>query len=143
MNKYRKKPIIIEAVQYNGENIEEIKAFMVGGSRKIAIKENSVIISTLEGDMTASKGDFIIRGVSGEYYPCKPDIFEKTYEMVKNKKTNFDTIKQMSIEKMTEFITLMNKATYEKSCFNSVSAEEQERVKENIKQWLESEAENE
>lgn len=44
---------------------------------------------------------------------------------------------------MTEFITLMNKATYEKSCFNSVSAEEQERVKENIKQWLESEAENE
>lgn len=99
MNKYRKKPIIIEAVQYNGENIEEIKAFMVGGSRKIAIKENSVIISTLEGDMTASKGDFIIRGVSGEYYPCKPDIFEKTYEMVKNKKTNFDTIKQMSIEK--------------------------------------------
>ena len=60
--KYRKKPVVIEAYQTDKE----------------------MIIHTLEGDMKASVGDYIITGVDGEQYPCKPDIFEKTYEVVED-----------------------------------------------------------
>lgn len=91
--KYRKKPVEIEAIQWTGLNLEEIKAF-VSGSLIYDILDTAwevgkgrphvfIKIKTLEGDMTASEGDYIIRGVSGELYPCKPDIFKKTYEVVK------------------------------------------------------------
>ncbi len=82
--KYRKKPVVIEAVQWTGKNHEEIKSFC----SKIRTSHNefeyglAAIIPTLEGEMTASPGDFIIKGVSNEFYPCKPDIFDKTYEKV-------------------------------------------------------------
>lgn len=90
--KYRKKPVVIEAVQWNGLNLEEIKEF-VGKNLEYNILDTAwevgkgaphviMKIHTLEGDMEVSKGDFIIKGVNGEYYPCKPDIFEKTYEAV-------------------------------------------------------------
>lgn len=79
MAKYIKKRVVVDAVKYDGNTtclnefpIEEIKNFIHVG--------NTLIIPTLEGDMRASIGDFIIRGVNGEYYPCKPDIFEKTYD---------------------------------------------------------------
>lgn len=89
--KYRKKPVVIEAVRWDGTNLEEIKTF-VGESLKYDIIDTSwevgkgaphvnMKIKTLEGDMWVSKGDFIIRGVNGEFYPCKPNIFEKTYEV--------------------------------------------------------------
>lgn len=77
VTKYRKKPVIIEAIQWNGKNLTEIDNF-VGGS--ISIKGTSLVIHTLEGDMEASINDYIIKGVNGEFYPCKPDIFDKTYE---------------------------------------------------------------
>ena len=77
VKKYRKKPVIIEAVQWNGKNLTEIDNF-VGGSLKI--EGSSFVIHTLEGDMEASINDYIIKGVNGEFYPCKPDIFDKTYE---------------------------------------------------------------
>lgn len=77
INKYRKKPVIIEAIQWNGKNLSEIDSF-VGGS--IDIKGTSLVIHTLEGDMEASINDYIIKGVNGEFYPCKPDVFDKTYE---------------------------------------------------------------
>lgn len=77
INKYRKKPVIIEAIQWNGKNLSEIDDF-VGES--IANKGTTLIIHTLEGDMEASINDYIIKGVNGEFYPCKPDIFDKTYE---------------------------------------------------------------
>ena len=77
VKKYRKKPVIIEAVQWNGKNLTEIDNF-VGGSLKIEV--SSLVIHTLEGDMEASINDYIIKGVNGEFYPCKPDIFDKTYE---------------------------------------------------------------
>ena len=85
--KYRKKPVIIEAIQYTGKNSAEIADFMKVMIRtKTSPEEGNpsgkITIETLEGDMTASKGDFIIKGVQGEFYPCKPDIFEKTYEEV-------------------------------------------------------------
>ena len=88
INKYKKKPIIIEAVQWTGINLEEIKSF-VGDSLDYNYKTNwdssdlsniEVKIKTLEGDHIASIGDYIIKGVNGEFYPCKPDIFKKTYE---------------------------------------------------------------
>ena len=77
--KYRKKPVVIEAIQWNGNNGEEIVNFV--GLVGYTNGEN-IIIPTLEGDMLASKGDYIIKGIKGEFYPCKPDIFEATYEEV-------------------------------------------------------------
>ena len=89
--KYRKKPVVIEAIQWNGANFEEVKRF-VGDSLNYSICDTawkvgkgaphvSIGISTLEGLMQVTKGDYIIKGVNGEFYPCKPDIFEKTYEL--------------------------------------------------------------
>lgn len=82
---YRKKPIVIEAVQFTGHNFYECAYFMGLGD----LTGNDMIhptdipsIDTLEGKMTASKGDWIIRGVKGELYPCKDDIFKATYDMV-------------------------------------------------------------
>lgn len=85
--KYRKKPVVIEALQFkddSADSIIEIQEFMRGDVRiSYENPDNPVIkIETLEGIMKASVGDYIIRGVNGELYPCKPDIFEKTYERV-------------------------------------------------------------
>ena len=79
IKKYRKKPVIIEAIQWNGENLSEIDEFTRG---KVKNHESVLIIPTLEGDMYASLNDYIIKGVNGEFYPCKPNIFAKTYEEV-------------------------------------------------------------
>lgn len=79
IKKYRKKPVAIEAIQWNGKNLSEIDNFM-GGT--VENKGTTLVIHTLEGDMEASIGDYIIKGVNGEFYPCKPDIFAKTYEEV-------------------------------------------------------------
>lgn len=81
MVKYRKKPVEIEAIQWTGLNKVEIESFM---DRHLTAYNGgtSLNIPTLEGVMQASPGDFIIKGVNGEFYPCKPDIFEKTYELV-------------------------------------------------------------
>jgi hypothetical protein len=81
---YRKKPVVIEAIQYTGSNINEVADFVEGEVRDWGYSENSDYyeIETLEGTMRADHGDFIIKGVSNEFYPCKPDIFAKTYEAV-------------------------------------------------------------
>jgi hypothetical protein len=85
---YRKKPVIIQAVQFDGNyrcldifSINEVKDFIIGLDEN---KDVCIKIPTLEGLMTASIGDYIIRGVKGEYYPCKPDVFEMTYEKINN-----------------------------------------------------------
>lgn len=85
--KYRKKPVIIEAIQFEdtSDRIIEIHEFMGGDTIRVNYedKDNPYLkIETLEGAMKASVGDYIIKGVNGEFYPCKPDIFEKTYERV-------------------------------------------------------------
>lgn len=78
--KYKKKPIVIEAMQWNDFNLDEVLRFLgVNGTLK---SRDTILIDTLEGLMKASIGDFIIKGVNGEFYPCKPNIFEKTYEKV-------------------------------------------------------------
>lgn len=83
MPRYRKKPVVIEAVRWTGENRDEIKNFApeeysVAGT--LYFVGNQVAIVTLEGEMRAGPGDWIIRGVKDEVYPCKPDIFAATYE---------------------------------------------------------------
>ncbi len=80
--KYRKKPIVIEAIQWTGKNIDEVLRFMPKVDIGQKHQEEELTIITLEGNMTTSKGDWIIKGVKGEFYPCKPDIFEATYEKV-------------------------------------------------------------
>ena len=88
--KFRKKPVVIDAIQYTGEPMptEVIPAWLIDAMFERIIlpshddKAKELYINTLEGRMTASVGDWIIRGVKGEIYPCKPDIFEVTYEAV-------------------------------------------------------------
>ena len=80
--KYMKKLIIVDAVQRTGNNIEEIKSFLDENGGAYTITDNSLVINTLEGDMLASLGDYIIKGIHGEFYPCKPDIFKETYDLV-------------------------------------------------------------
>ena len=112
--KYRKKPVVVDAYKTNKE----------------------VVIHTLEGDMKASIGDYIITGVNGEQYPCKPDIFEKTYESVTN--TNYDRIKAMSMEEMAEYFNGIFDCS---NCPNDMFLCESEGsvCTKYIKQWLESE----
>lgn len=81
---YRKKPVVIQAIQWDGANVDEVLDFIStkGSARRSTIDNSRIYIDTLEGEMTASKDDWIIQGVKGEFYPCKPDIFEATYEKV-------------------------------------------------------------
>ena len=81
--KFRKKPVVIEAIRYVGtfESQRECLKFC-GGFATYYIAHGEFVIYTLEGSMTAQPGDWIIKGVKGEFYPCKPDIFELTYEAV-------------------------------------------------------------
>ena len=82
MTFYRKKPVVIQAVQWTGENNVEILQFCSNCYITSSGKTKDLIISTLEGDMSASTGDYIIKGVKGEFYPCREDIFDMTYETV-------------------------------------------------------------
>jgi hypothetical protein len=79
--KYRKKPVVIDAIKWTGDNFESISIFTEGKAKpKVGDLADVLTIPTLEGDHKANPGDYIIRGVKGEYYPCKPDIFAMTYE---------------------------------------------------------------
>ena len=81
--KYRKKPVVIEALQFTDKTKDRVFNFV--RCNTFADFENGIPIlriQTLEGVMTARVGDWVIKGVNGEFYPCKPDIFEKTYEAV-------------------------------------------------------------
>lgn len=84
--KFRKKPVVIEAVQWMGQDFWEDRdknKMLIDEYEKgnIVVCPKELYIKTLEGKMTASVGDYIIQGVNGEIYPCKPDIFDKTYEI--------------------------------------------------------------
>lgn len=81
VRQYRKKPIVIEAIQYDGFHTGKIRDFC-GSKVQEPLGKIFLEIITLEGVMKADPGDYIIRGVNGEYYPCKPDIFVKTYDLV-------------------------------------------------------------
>jgi hypothetical protein len=82
--KFRKKPVVIEAVQFTEPVGQCAPAILEMTDFAVAIARHEgrpiVLISTLEGEMRAELGDWIIKGIKGEFYPCKPDIFEETYE---------------------------------------------------------------
>jgi len=89
--KFRKKPVVIEAVQWTGTNLVEVVKFTDNHTDISSVKwsdyvdlvqKEGLYIHTLEGRMFASINDWIIKGVKGEFYPCKPDILEMTYEVV-------------------------------------------------------------
>lgn len=85
--KYRKKPVVIDAIQWTGDNIDEIIAFMYPQEPaymgpQFSNADELIGIETLEGLMVASLNDWILRGVQKELYPCKPNIFQETYEKV-------------------------------------------------------------
>ena len=83
IEKFVKKPIMIEAIKYDGTNKVEIQKFM---DRYLDdTQDKQLKIETLEGVMLANIGDYIIKGVTGEFYPCKPDIFAKTYDKIDEK----------------------------------------------------------
>jgi len=84
--RYRKKPVEIEAVQFTYNDLHEVKEFIdkdyYGGIEQPPDKPSQLIIETDEGNHHAIEGDWIIKGVNSEFYPCKPDVFEQTYEKV-------------------------------------------------------------
>lgn len=77
--RYRKRPVVVEAVRWTGTNVSEIRDMFDFG---VAFSDDRVVIATLEGVMVAEPGDWIIRGIAHEAYPCKNAIFEATYELV-------------------------------------------------------------
>ena len=96
MKQFVKKPVVITAIQWKGDNLREVIAFTDGPPETRAnhagmkwleyedlVARDGLEIYTLEGTMNATIGDWIIRGINGEFYPCKPDIFAKTYEPVR------------------------------------------------------------
>lgn len=83
VKQYRKKPVVIEACLWTGKNVEEVYKFLNTAKMEVQVTYwEPVKIRTLEGVMEANRGDYIIKGVQGEFYPCKPDIFDATYEAV-------------------------------------------------------------
>lgn len=95
IKKYKKKAVVIEAIQWTGDNSDEVKSFL--GDKMFQISNQQVKIYTLEGIMAASPNDYIIRGITGEFYPCKPDIFSLTYE-----ETLADNALQKRIQELEE-----------------------------------------
>lgn len=80
--KYLKKPVVIDAVLWDG-NLTTVEPLIVGSTTPDVAQDlgdPALLIPTIEGTMRAEVGDYVIRGVSGELYPCKPDVFAKTYE---------------------------------------------------------------
>ena len=106
MAKYRKKPVVIEAFQYDGDlkdcdgnwyvpnwAVEAYeKGVMYYSSESCGAPPCELFIETLEGIHHVSIGDYVIQGVNGELYPCKPDIFEKTYESIKIGRAKMNTV---------------------------------------------------
>ena len=124
--KYRKKPVIVEAVHYAVETVVMPKwiqqAFKNG---TLFYDEDDLYVETLEGTHHVSVGDYIIKGVKGELYPCKPDIFDKTYEKaVEQGKTHFEYLKNCTMDEMVQ-------AIYECTMANSWNFS-----KDGIKRWL-------
>ena len=161
MAKYRKNPVVIEAFQLNERGLVGEDWFWD------AVSSNEIIthdfgkyhlepawceIKTLEGTMVAKAGDYIIRGVNGEIYPCKPDIFEKTYEYIgkdsTDKMSNADRIRSMTDEELEEFISKVTRTCIvdalgeDTQCdYEDVNCTECKAKFCGIQKWLQSEVE--
>lgn len=112
--KYRKKPVVIEAMQFDG-TIESAVEIRKWSHHQVSVDSNEplkLLIPTLEGNMTASPGDYIICGVQKEFYACKPDIFEMTYEIVNDQHTTQEYLKVTRQE--NHYPIVMRSKEYEK-----------------------------
>lgn len=120
--RYVKKPVVIEAIQWTGDNLKEVFDFLYFHKSALRVctweeyedlvKKEGLKIFTLEGTMMASVGDFIIKGVNGEVYPCKPDIFEKTYSVHQPKRKPLpDGELELTDEEKHEFSNMFLKHT--------------------------------
>ena len=118
INKYRKRPVIVEAVIWTGNNIDEVKELAKNAVEHIIFVDNNLYIETLEGNMNVSIGDYIIKGIAGEFYPCKPDIFKETYETVSMVSDNDRTTVPMS-----EYRKLENKNKKLRNTINRLKRE--------------------
>lgn len=159
MAKFRKKPVVIEAFRLNERGLIAEDWFWD------AVTRNDIIthcfgkhepdpawceIKTLEGTMIANTGDYIIQGVHGEIYPCKADIFQKTYTEDKPK-TNADRIRAMSNEELAEFLMDINPTNCQDCAFSHGwrcqpdrdDYSDFEKCKEGRKRWLKQPAEGE
>lgn len=126
---YRKKPVEIQAALITEANLTEL-ATLVDGHLNLTTGEDgegttTLIIPTLEGDMTAHIGDYLIRGVAGEYYACKPDIFAQTYDHVPEELEIENLYRLNQDAEETELLTCLScnetfaaKAMYGNHCFN-------------------------
>jgi len=83
--KFRKKPVVIDAIKWTGENFDEVKEFVGESLFGYNPETLDLVIKTLEGEHLASKGDWVIKGIKSEIYPCKPDIFAMTYDFENEK----------------------------------------------------------
>jgi hypothetical protein len=79
--KFKKKPIVIEAIQYIRANMGAVSSFIGDFPHKCYPTENLIVITTLEGEHLVREGDYVIKGAYEEFYPCKPDIFKGTYDV--------------------------------------------------------------
>lgn len=82
MKTYCKKPVVVTAIQYNGTNTQRIIDFTQGQAFISQDIPGGITIPNIGGDLVATEGDFVIRGVKGEFYPCKPDVFASSYDQV-------------------------------------------------------------
>jgi len=85
IQRFRKRPVVIEAIQYTGNNGPDVRRF-IGQEPYMGCEPRGIRIETLEGAMFVDDGDWVIKGVKGEFYPCKAEIFEATYEPVNHHK---------------------------------------------------------
>lgn len=139
MTLYRKKPVVIEAKQWNGENADEIQTFLFDGNQHAAhgwVKGQYVEIGTLEGLMVASIGDWIIKGVAGEFYPCKPEIFAATYDEVPQAPSSTLPPHQQRVLDEKECrdieITKLDEFIQRNPLFGNLSEAEQKRMKRQL-----------
>lgn len=163
--KYRKKPVVIESIQWEGtkKSWDEIKAM---GCPTIPgeMGTDTFLIPTLEGNMIATKGDWIIKGVAGEFYPCRSDIFEKTYEPVSDLVASVqedsspiatllssagNSVEQELIEAYKEYVTLLREEISDMiglafaHGWRSVRFEEGQRLRDKIRSLTNKELEPE
>lgn len=99
--RYQKKPVIVDAILFTRDSFDDVVKFTNGAAHSLLIErcpngKCTCVIPTLEGKHIANEGDYIIRGVKGEYYPCKPDIFKQTYTEANEKPLTLDELRQMN-----------------------------------------------
>lgn len=124
IKQFRKKPVVIEAIQFDGTNKEEIHNF-VGDAIGQDVNSKDLFITTLEGIMIASVGDYIIKGVQGEFYPCKPDIFEQTYNEVQENAS--DLITEVNV---TELLKIAKQSEHQYNAVVKQNKELQSELRE-------------